>query len=130
MAHLSVALPARATAGTGNPTLTSGDVPDSICPYGWRLPESNGPYTDLFKIYKSITNEYNPNGHASTIFLLSPTSFTNSRGYNSSSNQGSYWTLSTGIAAYYVRVDDTFMYSDSYTINARDPGRSLRCLAC
>ena len=91
-------MPARADRifGTGNPTLTTGDAPDSICPSGWRLPtgdSKNGSYGYL------MTNIYQPKGaNLDTIILSSPLDFTRAGHYDYNGSpgyqayDGNYWT--------------------------------------
>ena len=137
MVILSVALPARAekeitTAGTGNPTLTTGDAPDSICPYAWRLPgySGSGSYYDL------MTNIYRPSGaNKDTIVLSVPLSFLRAGNYVSSGSLyeqalfGGYWSSrrngTTG--AYFLGFAWDYLSLQS-SVN-RSYGFSLRCLA-
>ena len=129
---LSVALPARtekeiATADTGNPTLTTGDAPDSICPYGWRLPGYNGKGT----YYSLMTSIYRaPNNQA---LLAAPTSLGRSGRYEAGSptrygSYDAYWNRvpsgsSSGTLTYF---DHTGIAYGSYS---RGGGFSVRCLA-
>ena len=132
---LFVALPARAekeiaTAGTGNPTLTTGDAPDSICPYAWRLPGKGEQYDNLFQVY---LNRFNHNSGIPTI--LSPLSFTFagylSYYYHGFANQNTgclYWvsTLQNSNMAYYFDLTRSNLTYSSY---GQGIGNTLRCLA-
>ena len=135
---LSVALPARADSfsGTGNPTLTTGDAPDSICPYGWRLPEISGDqsYANLAEHYgfHSGTNI----GNLDTPLILSASSFPRSGTYNNyQTERGYYWTSTIGPSSEkYYRVGFMYFYSSRLDLaKTNDPnagaGYSLRCLA-
>ena len=143
VAILSVALPARAekeitTAGTGNPTLTTGDAPDSICPYAWRLPrnEENGSYNDLVQKYNNGTGVIY---RKDTFLQIAPLGFLRAGDYNYSSGSlgnlasyGRYWSSSRSSQsnAYYLRFDASSL-SPQYD-NSRDSrgyGLSVRCLA-
>ena len=129
---ISVALPARATAGTGNPTLTTGDAPDSICPSGWRLPgySGSGSYYDL------MTNIYRPSGaNKDTMVLSVPLSFLRAGYYNYSgspgylASYGGYWSFrrngATIARTLYFDSAGIYLQNDTY----RGYGFSLRCLA-
>ena len=127
-----------ATAGTGNPNLTSGDAPDSICPSGWHLPSSTGTssYTTLVQNYvgreentDNLTNHHSP-------LLLSTLSFTRSGFYTyyngilySQSSHGYYWshTPNGKTRAYYLTFVSTGLYPRSNY--SRGYGFTLRCLA-
>ena len=134
---LSVALPARAekeiaTAGTGNPTLTTGDAPDSICPYGWRLPSGSGSaaYRTLWHIYTSRTSgEFSFGTGAPPAMAIQPPIGFNRDIDNKFVNISGYWSRS------YVRannlqvtqIDDNHVYF-GYEKTFGD-NYSLRCLA-
>ena len=139
-AWLSVALPARATAGTGNPTLTTGDAPDSICPYGWKLPSSgkgNQSYSNLMNTYinrgGSVVND-----RAVIAFFAAPINVMRTAEYSGSTlinysssdrdGHGRIWTNTiTGAgSARSVRMDG-FFYSN--WDSSKGIGYTLRCLA-
>ena len=138
LASLSVALPARADKffGTGNPTLTTGDAPDSICPYGWRLPtgdSKNGSYGHLMtNIYREAQK---PN--ADTSMVATPLSFTRAGSYLTNAlgdiDCGIYWmsTVKNNEVAY---MSIASLYNGGYSIPerftaGRSAGHTLRCLA-
>ena len=135
-AFLSVALPARVDSfsGTGNHTLTSGDAPDSICPYAWRLPRNSGKqsYSNLMETYANKGgNWYNGSGHHTDIFFLAPINLMRSSNYNynnaSSGGDARYWMSSAfSINAANMRLDVWFYTQES---GPRGYGYSLRCLA-
>ena len=121
---------------TGNPTLTTGNAPDSICPYGWRLPgdEGDGSFNELMKPYSSSS------GNASfknieTTAKITPFVFLCSGWYYSSgspSNQtshGYYWSSkrdgNTNASLLYF----LHLYLGPRYRYARGYGFSLRCLA-
>ena len=125
-----------ATAGTGNPNLTSSDAPDSICPSGWHLPSSTGTgsYTTLVQNY--VGRNGNTDGRNIDIPIL-----TNSLGFTRSgyydyhngnlsgqSSLGYFWsrTRNGTTYTYYLDFNSTVLYPrrDSY----RSFGFSLRCL--
>ena len=150
--HISVALPASRifaeqttalgtesyVAGTGNPTLTTGDAPDSICPSGWRLPKNDGDksYNNLLtNVYtlKSSTN-------VDTSIIAIPFGFSRfgallysngNFGYQRSNgyfwaNRNIYLNFGTG-NAYYLSLTSSIFNPKS---NANHGfGFSLRCLA-
>ena len=128
-----------ATAGTGNPNLTSGDAPDSICPKGWHLPSSTGTgsYTTLVQNY--VGREGNSDSaNADTPILSSQLGINRSGWYDSSngklSNQHSYgrhWSSTAAddnndYAAYLVFYNTRLYFRIN---NNRGHGFSLRCLA-
>ena len=127
-------MPARAekeitTAGTGNPTLTTGDAPDSICPYGWRLPDVNGDktYGNLISIYRINRDEVLRTTPLELlmggVFGTNAPSLSVSHAYygtkraNSSSSTQETLVATSG---YYI--------NSSYSINS-GTGVALRCLA-
>ena len=139
---ISVALPARAekeiaTAGTGNPTLTTGDAPDSICPYAWRLPgySGSGSYYDLIGKYTNrIGKQDFTNADTSILTPLLGSlrsggyNYTNGSLYDRSSN-GRYW-LSSGystVNAYYLSFASSYIYPQNNANHGY--GFALRCLA-
>ena len=140
-ACLSVALPARVDSfsGTGNPTLTTGDAPDSICPYGWRLPtdDKDGSLMELITIYTAITGERNVK-NTPTLYIQHPL------GINMSGFKWGNESLSGVNSALYhsAHVTDTSTSYTLYLLNtsvyqqirphnnlSRNFGASIRCLA-
>ena len=134
-ASLSVALPARAEkAGTGNPTLTTGDAPDSICPYGWRLAgyDGSGSYYDLNQKYANRSGNHNSDSY----IQMYPLSFLRSGNYRyprstleSLTSFGGYWSSRnySQTNAYYLSFTASYLYPQ--LSNDRAYGFPLRCLA-
>ena len=131
-------MPARAekeiaTAGTGNPTLTTGDAPDSICPSGWRLPSSdkgNQSYSNLMNTYINRGGSIY-DSRAVIAFFAAPINVMRTGNYGGASlsnGDGHIWTSTvTGEgSAHSVRLD-IFFYSNLGT--NKGIGYSLRCLA-
>ena len=125
---LSVALPARATAGTGNPTLTTGDAPDSICPYGWRLPSGSGEksYQNLLSNIYTLRQGY--------LSLAHPFGFTLAGRYNYYG--GGAIDQQSAIGNYRYNTDPYFLINNGglSPLNFRyggsnGAGMALRCLA-
>ena len=126
-----------ATAGTGNTSVTSGDVPDSICPYGWRLPSysGTGSFNTLISTYISRSGN-NSFQHADTALLLAPLSLVRGGYYfyyngnlNHQSSYGYYWSrrLATATPGNYLDFYSGYVYPQySYY---RGIGFALRCLA-
>ena len=131
---LSVALPAsrifaeQTTAlgiespGTGNPTLTTGDAPDSICPSGWRLPKDNA-YHNLMNIIIARNNGSTTN--LDTFFLSSPIGLNRAGRYNASEPYGQrsisyYWTRANGLVEFANHSGNWYRLWDR--------GGALRCL--
>ena len=134
MVCLSVALPARAEkfSGTGNPTLTTGDAPDSICPSGWRMSgyEGNKSYNNLVSILVSRGNGAN----IDTVVLASPISFPRSgyyfyNGSPSSTTQGGSWVAryNRSTNGHYLLFDGNYLLPQYSYGGGR--GFTLRCLA-
>ena len=134
-AHLFVALPARATAGTGNPTLTTGDAPDSICPYGWKLPgyDGSGSYYDLNQKYTNKSGNHNSN----TFIQMLPLSFTRSGLYIDDTgylgflaSRGDFWSRTPHgksrayLLTFYPSIYLLYPQND----DERGDGFSIRCL--
>ena len=122
--------------GTGNPTLTTGDAPDSICPYAWRLPknENDGSFNDLIRLYSMRSGNSNPT-NADTIVQIAPLTFRRIGSYSSGTlgSQNSYiyyWSSkrggSTGTAYGTLFRSNAFYLQHTYD---RGMGMSLRCLA-
>ena len=133
----SVALPARATAGTGNPTLTTGDAPDSICPSAWRLPGWEGKKSYV-KLARDVYVEKNRNAWNSIQWLrmpyqMSPISF-NGAGYAPDSSASllggsiNYWT-STKVDASTAKDFNVNALPYPPSSHSSGAGLSLRCLA-
>ena len=151
-AVLSVALPASrifveqttaletrrpSIAGTGNPTLTTGDAPDSICPYGWRLARSSGnkSYDSLIMNYRSRSTPtgitYWSTSNADTPVVLAPVSFARAGIYNRSApnfnSSGRYWYSKLAPNSVCLNAG---VISASYTAaTSAGDGFSVRCLA-
>ena len=145
-ATLSVALPASRIfaeqttafgmegyiAGTGNPTLTTGDAPDSICPSGWRLPGKEGDksyYNLIDTVYLSHEQAVWTGSNLDTPLVSAPTNFIKNCYYNGtlcSLNEGYSWSgrpspVYLQIAPGGIRTQHVY-WRYSY-------GFSLRCLA-
>ena len=124
---LSVALPARAekeiaTAGTGNPTLTTGDAPDSICPSGWRLPSE---YANLIKLLNSRLARETAN--IDTVITIAPFNSPRAGLYDGNVKSGGssfYWPSNS---AKHLYSNGTYLI-DTMTLT-RNYGMALRCLA-
>ena len=119
-------------AGTDNPTLTTGDAPDSICPSGWRLPGSsgNGTYGKLINEYTSTANK---TSQAATPLIASPVGFirsgyTGSGGGTNLSNQGTTGRYRTTGKNLFLNLTTTVSVGGG---SSSGPvyGYSLRCLA-
>ena len=129
-ASLSVALPARAEkAGTGNPTLTTGDAPDSICPYGWRLPGYSGDGSHYQLIESYISRRRND----SMPLFVPPMNFIYDGGLRNSTltpNDFSvYWTKAVS-GAHSARIFGFRMNNiNQYDSDTRYFGYHIRCLA-
>ena len=123
-----------ATAGTGG-TITSGQATSSICPKGWRLPESNATTAGTFS---GLINAYSVGSDVAKL-TSSPLYFV--RGgyvdqntsylFNLAGAYGYYWSstpLSNGTQAYFLSFGGTSSIAPSYR-NNRNYGFSVRCLA-
>ena len=126
-----------ATAGQGTQT-TNPTINRSICPQGWRLPDSN---TSNKSFYNLITTAYNlPSSEAGVISLkTAPLSFVATGVYDGSlgnNHIGYYWSAtpynsSTDITynastAYYLRLDNS---SISTHANWKSLGLPVRCVS-
>ena len=133
MAFLFVALPARADSfsGTGNPTLTTGDAPDSICPSGWRLARysGSGSYNGLVQDYLSRGGSNQRATNIDTLFLNAPISYLRSGQYlNYQSQYGSIWasrSISASNCGLLLGSSELCFQGSA----SRGSGFSLRCLA-
>ena len=112
-------------SGTGNPTLTTGDAPDSICPSGWRLPGYDGKqsYSNLMETYVNKGGAwYDGTGRPVIAFLAAPINILRPESYyiwiGAASNTGS---------AYVLRLDEWF-YSQGWSENKGSSSIPLRCL--
>ncbi len=115
-----------ATAGTGTSSIISADAPSSICPKGWKLPDSTGnkSYQNLASTYGAtnlakIQAEpliFNPAG----LYWNGATDWINQSGY--------YWTASSNDASNAYRFD---FYSSEvrprYAAN-KASGYNIRCI--
>ena len=142
-AILSVALPARAekeiaTAGTGNPTLTTGDAPDSICPYGWRLPtdDKEGSLMELTIIYTAITGQRNVQ-NTPTLYMQHPLGINMSGmkwgedlyGANYAMYHSSWVTENSRSYILYLLSNSAYQMIFPHDNVPRNFGASIRCLA-
>jgi uncharacterized protein (TIGR02145 family) len=123
-----------ATAGTGG-TITNGQASNSICPKGWKLPESNAEAAGTFK---GLIDAYSIGSDIAKL-TSSPLYFV--RGgyvrqdanvlFADAGNYGYYWSAtsdSNGIYAYYLHFSGTSGISPSGSYN-RQNGFSVRCIA-
>ena len=115
---------------------SSGTASDSICPKGWRLPESYGDetYSNLIHIYHAKTG--NKLSHGDTIIQIAPLNFLRAGIYDYTSNSltfrttyGYYWS------GRYYSIPNSYRLPFEATglhlqnSNSRGYGFSLRCLA-
>ena len=129
-----------ATAGTGS-TITSTEVPSSICPAGWELPKLTGNTSayNLMSSYPGIfSGDYanpSPGGTAADTVVDAPIylqygGFVNG-GALDSAGGGGYWWPSTAYSspdiAYFFAIRRGMAFSGYETI--RGVGNSVRCLA-
>ncbi len=123
-----------ATAGTGG-TISSGQATSSICPKGWKLPESNstavGSFGGLINA-GSIGTDVAKLTSAPYYFVRGGDVFQNtSRLFEDAGNTGFYWSstpYSRGDAAYGLRFYSTYNINPS-NYGSRYTGRSVRCIA-
>ena len=119
---------------TGNPSLSTGNATDSICPYGWQLP---GSFADIAaNVYRfSISRNYSIWNY-DTGTMLTMSMIRSGYYYNSTSQSRkldiAYWTSriysnSIAYSFYSTTTYSNFDYN-SYSRH-RDYGLSLRCLA-
>jgi uncharacterized protein (TIGR02145 family) len=122
------------TAGTGG-ALTNGQAPSSICPRGWKLPESNTT------VPGSFGNLLNSSSIGSDVTKLTSTPNYFVRGgtvvqdanylFDTAGNYGYYWSStpsSNSGLAYRLGFGGTNVISPSTTAN-RYYGFSVRCIA-
>ena len=121
---------------SGNPSLSTGNATDSICPYGWQLAEYDGDKSFqnlLVATYRSKNGDGQSN--ADTLVQNSPTSFLRSGYYNYDSGAlgsrglyGGYWSLLgySGTNARYLGFNSAYFHPQSgYN---RGDGFAVRCL--
>ena len=119
-----------ATAGWGTTDVTSGNSPQDICPFGWRMPTGgpNGEYMKLMTDYYPGESYADPRPFANELgYVLS-----GSIDYGYLSAQGSrgfYWTSTA-----YSANNANFFYISGSNINpnndyAKYYGYSVRCVA-
>lgn len=124
-----------ATAGTGG-TITSGQASGSICPRGWRLPESNSIAVGSFG---GLVNAYNIGTDAAKM-ASAPLYFVRGGGvgqgasylFENGGSSGYYWSstpASTVDLVYYLAFYGSANVYPSRTNNLRRLGHSVRCLA-
>ena len=131
---------AAATAGSGNKATDSGDAADSICPAGWRLPASDGSYTETNEFY-ALLSQYGliyttASGSRGSNIATSPLYFVRS-GYAYPSGHYLYLAGSSG----YYQSGRTASSNDANSMNFGSPnlylaanihrynGISVRCVA-
>ena len=127
-----------ATAGTGG-SITSGQATSSICPKGWKLPESNSTAVGSFGGLLSKYSIVNSDTASMTKLTSSPLYFV--RGgyvyqsttylFRDAGDRGYYWSStpnSDGSYAYYLGFWSTGSIDPSYNY-ARNYGFSVRCIA-
>ncbi len=112
------------TAGTGGPSLTSGNAPSSICPKGWRLPTggSSGESQTLYSNYNSSAlMQGEPN------FTLS--GYVNNGSVGGQGDRGRFWssTVFNADRAYNLCLNRSAVYPDDYVF--KPSGYSVRCVA-
>lgn len=123
-----------ATAGTGS-TITSGQATSSICPKGWKLPESNTTAAGSFGGLIAAS------GIAGDVKKLTAAPYYFVRGGNVDQTSstllygpgegGLYWSstpYSTASKAYYLSFDGDASIKPSQTSTRRD-GFAIRCIA-
>ena len=133
--------------GTGNPSLSTGNATDSICPYGWQLAETTDG--NVKKSFSNLTNTYlsfsttHTSGEYEKIdgkgqyrsditllsFLLSGDYYYVSSALVARGSYGNYWSL-RGLSG--TSANDLNFYSTG--INPQDGygrgyGFAVRCLA-
>jgi len=122
-----------ATAGTGG-TITSGQATSSICPKGWKLPESNattaGTFGGLINAY-SIGSDVAKLTSSPLYFVRGGDVWQNTSAlFEYAGSGGSYWSStphSNGTNAYYLYFYGTSSVNPSGNWDRRG-GLSVRCL--
>ncbi len=123
-----------ATAGTGG-TISSGQATSSICPKGWKLPESNstavGSFGGLINA-GSIGTDVAKLTSAPYYFVRGGDVNQNTSNlFENAGNNGFYWSstpVSNGTSAYNLNFNGTSNINPSNT-NYRRYGFSVRCIA-
>ena len=130
-----------ATAGSGG-TITEGQAQDSICPKGWKLPESNsiatGSFGGLLSAYSLPTgNSGITSAHTEKLtsaplyFVRGGVVYQSTNLFLFAGNEGNYWSstpYSNGGNAYDLGFWSTDTIYPSVT-NERSNGYSVRCIA-
>ena len=128
--------------GTGNPSLSTDNATDSICPYGWQLAEddttSKKSFSNLINTYirrsSNTTDLENADiGLLALSFLRSGYYYYDSGALNGRGTYGYYWsaqsyTSGTTLGAYSLHFLSTYVYPQNG--NNRGNGFAVRCLAC
>ncbi|MBR0467718.1 hypothetical protein IJJ53_02295, partial [Candidatus Saccharibacteria bacterium] len=113
------------TAGSGINIAANTDAPYSICPRGWRLPNStNSDFSGLVAVYGSGENFYH-NAGPGTVANFLPAG--NVGGFGSGSGLYYISTSTNGTVSKIMRFWPTFVYSS--TDFYKKSGLSVRCLA-
>ena len=122
-----------ATAGTGG-TISSGQATSSICPKGWKLPESNstavGSFGGLINA-GSIGTDVAKLTSAPYYFVRGGVIYQAINLFRFAGDQGRYWSStphSSGANAYYLGFWSTSSISPSSS-SSRQLGFSVRCIA-
>ena len=123
-----------ATAGTGE-SIKSGQASSSICPKGWKLPESNATTAGSFGGLISAGNI----GTNVSKLTSSPYYFVRGGGvyqstslFNYAGHYGLYWSstpVSNGTNTYYLNFNSTTTIGPSSNGGTRQSGFSIRCIA-
>lgn len=120
---------------------TEGNMPNSICPAGWRLPLglSNDEFYDLM-FYSNVSNQNYPQGYASEgfniirsdpLFLVRSGLVLNARVHNVG-GEGNYMYGTRGaygITLYFKFYNDGMVYKNFQWAYHSHVGVSIRCLA-
>ena len=120
-----------ATAGDGTTAKTSGDVSQSICPKGWKLPSGgnssiNQSFAKLYAVsdYASSAN-MRSTANGGPEFTLAGSWY---GGYDSQGSYGRYWsrTANGSANAYILLLDSSSVNPQNYS--NKNNGRSVRCV--
>ncbi len=126
-----------ATAGSGTTSMTSGDAADSICPKGWRLPQSSGAksfYNLIVTTYGIAIGSPSPSVDGSRIttdpihLIYSGIIYSNNVNY--AAGNGGYFVTSTSVNA--NEVYDITMSAhqiEPQRQNTKNVGEAIRCVA-
>ena len=134
-----------ATAGTGTPSMASGNATSSICPRGWRLP-TGGPGGEVEVMAKKYGDGTGTSAATSTALRATPVpGFTLYGGYNT--NQGGYCANGEGYFQTSTAADADNNDPDSYSLyltsssvspayhsqgsctEDKNTGKSIRCVS-